>query len=306
MARPTLSDVHVKAVLNQISIAYKNDDYIAAQVFPQVTVNKQSDYYYTYSKDFWFRNRSGMRAPGGEAPRADYGLTTASYSCINDAMAKAIPDEVRDNADAVLAPDVEAVEFCRDALLLGLEDRVATIITASSGTWANAASPTTQWSSDTSDPWGDIMTGINTVIQAIGRMPNTAVLSYDVWRYLQNHPDFLDRVKYTRASGRLEEGDLRSWFGFGKVLIGMAIKDNAQEGRTASQVYVWDDDFWIGYVSPRPALRTPSAGYTFVWGTQELKTFREEGRHQDVVESQWFTDEVVTASDAGYCIYNAV
>lgn len=306
MARPTLRDVHVNAPLSNISIAYGNELYIAGQVFPVVPVDKKSDVYFVYDRAAFFRNKTGQRAPGTRAPRGDYGISTASYVCINDSIAFAIPDEVRKNADAPLQPDIDATRYVTDQLLLGQEIRVAALTTASSGTWGYAASPATQWSGDTSDPWGDIMGGINGVVSTIGRMPNVAVMSWDVWRYLANHPDFLDRVKHTRPSGRIEPGDLRSWFGFDKVLVGTTLKDISAEGQTASPQYVWDDDFWCGYVAPTPSLRTPSAGYCLVWGNRTISTFREEQEHQDVIEGEWFTDEVVSASDAGAIIYNAV
>lgn len=307
MSRPTLHDVHPQnAPLQNISIAYSNGVYIAEQVFPIVSVEKKSDFYFVYDKSSWFRNRSGPRAPGAKAPRADYGVTTASYICINDSLAKEIPDEVRDNADSPLQPDVEATEFVTDGLMLGLEIRVADIITASAGQWATAASPTTQWSSDSSDPFGDIMAGMNTLVSTIGRKPNLAVTSWDVWRFLVNHPDFLDRIKYTRPGGKLEPSDIQSWFEFDKFLIGTSLKDIAQEGKTASMQYVWGDDFWMGWVSPTPSLRTPSAGYVFTWKTRQLTRFREDQNHQDVIEIEHFTAEKVSASDAGYIIYDAV
>jgi hypothetical protein len=45
MASPTLKDLHVNSVLTNISIAYRNDAYIADRVFPMVNVGKQSDIY---------------------------------------------------------------------------------------------------------------------------------------------------------------------------------------------------------------------------------------------------------------------
>lgn len=307
MPRPTLRDVHVNRPLTNISIAYANELYIAGQVFPVVSVEKKSDLYFVFDRGAWFRNRSGPRAPGRKAPRADYAISTASYICINDSLAKGIPDEVRDNADMPLQPDVDATKFVTDGLQLGLEIRVADlVITNGSSNWGYAASPGTQWTSDTSDPWGDIDSAVNGVVSTIGRQPNVALMSWDVWRNLRQHPDFLDRVKHTRPSGRIEPGDLRSWFGFDRVLIGTSLKDTAEEGQTASMTYVWGDGFWCGYTPPTPALAQPAAGYTLVWGTRQVQRLRDNFRHEDVIEAEWFTDEVITASDGGGIVYNAV
>ncbi len=305
MPNPTSRDVHVNTPLTRVSIAYRNAAYIADQIFPVVRVEKQTDCYFVYDKQSWFLNRSKPRAPGTRANRADYGVTTASYLCINDALAKEIPDEVRKNADAPLRPDVTATEFVTDGLLLALEKRVADIITAC-GNWTNASNPSVQWSDDTSNPWGDIDTAVNAVVSTIGRAPNVAVMSWDVWRKLRQHPDLIDRVKYTRSSGRLEVADLAGWFEFDKVLVGKALIDSAVEGRTSSISYIWGDDFWVGYVPLAPALEVPATGYVLTWGDRVIERFREDQEKQDVVAGEWFTCEKVTASDAGAGFYDVV
>lgn len=305
MPRPTTRDAHFNQALTNVSIAYQNANYIAEMVFPIIEVEKKSDYYYIYDSSAFFRNRSGTRAPGTRAPRADYGVTNGTYSCVNDALAYAIPDEVRKNADSPLQPDVDGVNFVADGLMLGLETRVANVITTASN-WDYSGSPATQWTNSASNPWDDIMTGINAVVSTIGQMPNTAVISWETWRVLTNHPDFLDRVKYTRPSGIVEPNDIATWFGFEKFLIGTAIKDASKEGETASKASIWGDDMWIGFVPSAPALRTPAAGYTLTWGGKMVNTYREDQEHQDIVEAEWFTDEIVTSSASGALLTNVV
>lgn len=306
MPRPTLRDVHVNRPLSNISIAYRNEVYIAEQIFPLVPVEKKSDVYFLYPKQAWFRDRVQPRAPGTKAMRDDYAVTTASYVCLTYALAKEIPDEVRANADAPIRPDVEATEFVTDGLLLGLERRVATLVTACAN-WSAASNPGTTWDNDTSDPWQDIDTCVDAVVQSIGRMPNVAVMGWPVWKALRNHPDFLDRVKYTRASGRLEPGDLQSWFGFDKVLVGTSIYDNSTEGAsTTNHTHIWGKHFWVGYVAPNPGLMTPSAGYVFQWGARKIERFRMDEEKSDVITVEHCVDEVISASDAAAIMATAV
>jgi len=305
MSTPTSRDVHIETALSNISVAYHNASYIADQVFPVVPVQKKTDYYWVFPKEAFLRNQVGVRAPGTRAPRADYTLTTASYACVPWAIAKLVPDEVRKNSDNPLQPDVLATEFVTDQLLKAQELRVAAIVTNSGG-WAYSASPTTQWSASTSDPIGDIETAINGIVSTIGAMPNVAVMSWDVWRRLRNHPDLADRIKYTRNGATLEAVDLAEWFGFQKVLIGSAIYDTSQEGATPSRSYIWGDDFWCGYVPAVPSLMTPAAGYTLEWEARTIRRYRQDQEHTDVIEGTHSTDEVVSASDAGAIIYNAV
>lgn len=305
MPTPTPRDVHIEAPLSQFSIAYKNELYIAEQVFPRVPVAKQSDYYFVFDKSAWFRDNVAKRSPGTRAQRADYTITTGSYVAINYALAKAVPDEVRANADNPLQPDMEATEFVTDALLRGQEGRIAALVTGSTN-WSYAASPAVQWSSSAADPLLDIEAAINGVVSTIGRAPNVAVMSWDVWRYLKNHPDLLDRVKYTRSGGQPQASDLAAWFNLDKVLIGTAIKDTSADGAAFSSQYVWGDGFWVGYVTQTPSLMTPSAGYLLEWQSREVRRYREDQERQDVLEASHYTDEVISASDAGAIIYDAI
>ena len=306
MTMPTLHDVHVERPLTNISIAYRNGEYIFDQVFPVVSVQKKSDVYWTFGKSSWFRNEVQLRAPGAEAQEGDYEITTASYNCLTRAIAKTIPDEVRENADAPLAPDAEATAWVTDQLLRAQERRVAAITTGGSGLWAYSASPTVQWTSDTSNPLADIEGAINGVVSSIGRMPTVAVMSWDAWRYLKHHPDVLDRIKYTRPGSQMVPGDLTDWFGFNKVLVGMSLYDPAKEGTSSSTSYIWGDGFWCGYVPGGPALMTPAAGYSLEWMSREVRRYRLDTRHSDKIEAQHSTAEVITASDAGAVLFNVV
>ena len=71
MPQPNSSNVHVDAVLTNISIAYMQDqsNFIASQVFPEVPVDKQSDKFFVFDKNSWFRDEAQKRAPGTEFGR---------------------------------------------------------------------------------------------------------------------------------------------------------------------------------------------------------------------------------------------
>lgn len=305
MATPSVRDVHRDAILTQFSVAYRNAEYIGEQIFPRVQVAKKSDFYYIFNPGAWFRDEVAVRAPGTKAALSDYTLSSASYVATQYAIATMVSDEVRENADSVLRPDVEGIEYVTDALLRAQERRIAAKVMGHSN-WAYSASPTYQWSSDSSNPYEDIENAINGVVSTIGRMPNVAVMSWDVWRKLKNHPDLLDRIKYTRPGAKLEISDLTGWFGFQKVLIGMSLYDSAREGQSASKSYIWADDFWCGFVPPSAALLTPAAGYVLEWETRKINRYRLDEEHADKFEAIHATAEVTTASDAAAIVYDVV
>lgn len=300
MPRPTPRDRHIDAAMTNISIGYKNTNYIAGMVAPTVRVQKQTDKYFIFDKSAWFRNEVSPRTPGTRANRVDYSLSSASYVALPYALAKSVTDEERENADAPLQPDIEATEFVTEQLLLGLEIRVSDKISASTN-WASASnlSSGTKWTSDSSTPTAHIITLKKAVRQTIGRYPNVAVLGAEAFETLMNHPEFLDRLKYTRPGAVLTPGDLGDWFGFDRVLVGEGIKNTANEGAADSFSDIWPDFFWCGWVAPSPSLRTPSAMYVFEWLNRVVERFREDQEHQDVLAAEHHTAEQICASDAG-------
>lgn len=304
MPTPTLHDVHIDSALGNISIAYRNEQYIGELIFPRVPVQKKTDSYFVFGKD-WFRDEAQPRAPGARAARGGYTVTTASYVCVEYAFAHPIPEEVERNADNPLRPRVEGTNYVTDKLLLAQEKRIAAKVMNSSG-WTYSASPATQWSSDSADPYADIDNAINGIISVTGIKPNTAVMSWDVWRKLRNHPDLIDRVKYTRPGSLPMPSDLSTWFDIERILIGYAISDAGKTGQSASMSYVWGDDMWIGYVPATPSLMVPAAGYLLEWLSRQVRTYDEEQEHQVVIEARHSTAEVVSASDAGAIIYDVV
>ena len=66
MPQPSLNQVHVDAILTNISVAYmqKAENFIADKVFPAVPVDKKSNLFFKYNKNDWFRDEAKKRAEG--------------------------------------------------------------------------------------------------------------------------------------------------------------------------------------------------------------------------------------------------
>lgn len=314
-SQPTASDVHVDAVLTNISVAYiqRQDHFIAGRVFPVVPVEKQTDKYFTYTKADWFRDEAKRRAPATESAGSGYGLSTASYSCDVFAMHKDIPDQVRMNADAPINCDRDATEFVTQRLLLRLEKQWASDYFTTS-VWDTDSTPSNLWDNyATSDPISDVETGKRKILMNTGYTPNTLVLGYDVFKALKNHPDFIDRFKYTQAAILTEEL-LARVLGVDRVLVAKAINNTAVENETSVFAFVHGKHALLAYVAPSPSLLSPSAGYIFSWrgisrGLGQdvgVKRFRREKLEADRVEAQLAFDDKVVATDMGYFFNGAV
>ncbi|HJW82854.1 MAG TPA: hypothetical protein VJ754_00995 [Anaerolineae bacterium] len=306
MSKPTAQQVHIDQPLTNISIAYLPGDFIAGMVFPNVPVQKQSDKYFIYTKADWLRREAGPRAPGTRARRGDYGLSTAQYACLERAIAKGVPDEVVANADQPLRPLEDASRWCTNQLLLEVESDVQSDVFGTG--WSSSATPSPLWSNNTSTPVDDVETARNSVVSSIGREANVGVMGRGLWRYIKQHPDIVERIKYTAgptSPAIVTIQAVAALFSLDKLLIGIAINDTAAEGATSTLAYLWGSHMFVGYVARGPSLLEPSAGYVFTWQQRQASRFREDQERQDVVEVRMSWDTKLTATDAGYLIKSA-
>ena len=318
MPQPNINSVHIDAILTNISVAYlqNQDNFIADKVFPVIPVDKKSDKFFTYTKNDWFRDEAQRRAPGTESAGGGYNLSTSTYSCDVFAFHKDVDDQTVANADSPLNPLREATEFVTRRLMLRRELQWVsdffttgvwgTDITGVSGT--PSTNETKQWSDYTSsDPISDIESAKSSILSGTGMEANTLVLGYDVFKALKNHPDLVDRIKYT-SSQTITTDMLARMFDIDRVMVAKAVKATNNEGATGAYSFAHGKGALLAHVAPQPGLLTPSAGYTFAWtgvsgglgSTVGTSQFRMESIKSDRVESEMAFDNKVIGSDLGY------
>jgi len=313
MAQPTPGAVHIDAALSNIAIGYKNQTqgYIADAVFPVVPVDKQSDYYFKWTKDFWFRNVVKRRGPGALYAEGGVELSSEQYNCVNKGLSFPIPWEVTANQDAAIDMEKSGAEWLAEQFMIDREIALKDKIMDASA-WGSSVtlSGTDQWSDyQGSAPITDITTGIQTVEKATGVTPNCALMGKEVWDKLRQHPDLLDMYKYT-TTAILSQEQVAAAIGVEHLHIGKAVRNTAAEGQSFTGGYIWDKNLILMYVAPAPGLRVASAGYTFIWKqngfTIAIEGMEERNRRRQVLFGDSAFDQKITASDCGYEIINAV
>jgi len=315
--------VHVDAILTNLSVAYMQslDSFIATRVFPMLPVDKQTNKYYTYPRDDWFRDEAKLRAPSTESAGGGYTLSTDSYSCKVYAIHKDVENQTLRNADSSINMFRDATEWVTRQLLQRLEVDWMTKYFATGiwGTDVTGAVDFTVWSDQAlSDPIGDIGTGLETVLKNTGYLPNKLVLGYQTYRQLKNHPDIISRVSAGGSSSRpatVNERALAEVLDLDEVIVSKSVRVTTEEN-AASDTYAFNagKHAFLCYAAPNPGVLQPSAGYTFGWrgissglgastaisrfAIPTLKSERVEG------ESAW--DHKVVSSALGYFFSGAV
>ena len=324
MAQPVLSDLHVDALLTDISVAFKNPAYFADEVFPIVSVNKQADRYVFYNRDYWFRDDADHIAPGGLPTYVGYDLSTCKYSCDGWDAAKLVSDAERSNADPAYDLDRDATEFVTSKLQLKRErEMVADFLkcgvwgTSASGVAASATLSTSQyyrWDElAESIPIQNVRTAIQTIQQNTGITPNKIVIGNTAFSTVINHPDIIDRFKTGMAV--TNEAILAQILGLPRVIVAQSLYVSTLEGAsTQTYAYNFGKDALVLYTPDRPSLLMPSAGYTFVWSGggagavagQRILRWRHTERKSDVIEAESWFDQKLVSSALGYYFHDLV
>lgn len=314
MPNPTAGAVHVDSLLTDISVAFiqSSTKYVADRVFPAVPVMKRSDLYATYNQGDFLRDEVQRRQQGAAAVRIGYRTGTDSYIAEEWAAAHAIDDQVRANADAPFMPEQDAVRLLTQKMLIR---RDADFVTKYMGTgiWgvdSSGGSDFTQWSNAASTPIEDIHNACFTVEANTGFLPNKLVLGRAVWYDLKNHPDIVDRVKYT-SGGPVDTAIVARLFGLDEILVAGAIQNTAAEGVAHAGSHLVGDDALLVYSPPSPGLLQPAAGYTFVWSGligsnmgQVVEQYRDEDHLSDIVRIRGAWAQKVVSAPLGVFFNN--
>lgn len=321
MPQPDVKSQIVSGPLANVSVAYRNKDYIADRVFPILDGADPKVKITKYRKGAWFRDEAGIRAAGTRAKRGGYALTTVSVSTDEYAFAKEVTDEDRRFASAqgapAVQPETDAIEFATDKVDLSKEIRVAALITG--GTWADGNSGGEDaeglWAAGAGNTFlADIATG-KKKIKECGVIANCLLLDYATYLSLKEESTILEKIKYTQR-GVFGTDLLAALLELDEVLVGKAIKSTAAEAAdgtdfTAANIWEVNAGKGMGFLYYRPqriGLKVPTAGLQarIAYGASEgggprrTVWWREDAEHQDVYEVAEETDIVQVAADAAY------
>lgn len=315
MPQPTISDVHIDAVLTNLSVRFtlQTDAFVSYKVFPKVNVQHRSGKFWTFDRSYFLRSDAQLRAPGTESAGSGFVMGSDSYFCDVYAMHKDIDDQTRANADSQIRLDATSVEFVTQHLLQRREQAWVSQFFAT-GVWTTDVTPVNKWDDYANgDPIADLRLAIMVMAETTGMKPNTLVLSPEVWNKIQDHPDLLERIKFTER-GIVGTELLSSLIGIDKTYIPWAIKNTAAEGVTAVYDFIYPKGALLLYVPKSPGLDVVSAGYTFLWsgfiGSGDngirMKRFRMEQIASERIEGEEALDQKVISPELGYFFNAAV
>lgn len=311
------STVPIDPVLSNLSVALFQDaaGYIADKVFATVPVDTQSGQYYVLDDANLNRDTAERRADAAESAGDSFVLSDDAYNATVFALHKDVGDQLQRNyVNVPGTPFQSATKFLVNKMLLRQEVQFSDDY-LKTGVWGLdeagvAASPSTdeflQWNLATSDPIAD-MERWKAQVRAAGFDANVLAIGLDVWTALKNHPDIIDRYKYTTGGAKVSEQAIAELFDLERIVVGRAIRNTAKRGQTATNASVIGKKAMLVHAPDAPGIEVPAAGYTFSWtgvsdGLGEsigTKQFRMEEKAADRVESQIALDNKLVAASLG-------
>jgi hypothetical protein len=315
MPQPTLSSARIDTALTNFSLAYMQNPgtFVADKVFPTIPVQAKTGKYWKFTQDEWFRDEAQKRPPATESAGGGFSVSTDSYSADVYAWHQDLADQEIANADMQLDLERAAVNYCAQKILLKREvEWASTFFTT--GVWTTDSTPSNLWSNyATSSPVTDIETGALSIQSIRGVRPNTFVVGAQVHSQLINHPDLIDRIKYT-TSDVVTNQVIARYFGVDRYFVMGALKNTAQENATASYSFIAGKNALLCYVDPAVRWGSETAGVTLMWdGVSDgmgatVSTVRIEMPLKRAVriESQQAWDSKVVDGGLGYFFSSAV
>jgi hypothetical protein len=286
--------IYIPQALTNMSQLYRNDDadYLQDVIAPVLTVERKTGKYAYYTKSNLRKPTNILRTGKQRTAEMDTNVEWKNYTTLQErALKTGLEKDVLEQYLNPLDPMMDATRELMDAMKRDREINLATTLSSTS-TVTQYAAPGVQWNASTGagSPFMDIVTGVSTMLLSGLKAPNTIFMGWQVWAQLMNHPDLIDRVKYSQLGVMTEQlfAELISKTSgtlITRVVIGKVVYDSSAEQApppgTTSNTYVWGKNLWLAYCTPTPGLRQVNGMYTLVlkngryvdgWPSMDRKT----------------------------------
>ena len=280
--------------------------FIGRQIFPMFFSGLQAANYYVFDRENLLNvPRDIQRAPSSPYKRISMQLSGDAYACQNYGVESPIDDEEREKYANAFDADNAGVNKGVITILTNHELRVRDKIYGAGN--IPTSTPGTKWDQANSTPIQDVRAMKESVFSNCGLEANLCVINRSVLNTLEDHEQFLSRIKYSQL-GILTVQLLQAIFGIERVVVAGGLTNAAAEGLPVNPSSIWGDTVIVAHVENAQDLKAPNFGRTFAWskftGPEGVQTFsyREDGIDSDVHRVKQHVDEKLTGPGCGYTL----
>ena len=240
---------------------------IADDIFPSVDVPTKSGKFYDVQGGF------ASASPGHDIVMAD---GQASPLLVSTTIDKATGWEVDLNGlgcqvskssaeyaqgNGLNLRQAKAAILARETMII--RERRAAAIAFSTTVFSSATtalSGSDQWDNAASDPVSIAQTARDSIVQASGETPNVAIMGYEVYKALRQHPAIVEFVSRTSSNvGIVSNEDIARALDVDTIWVGKVVANESVEGQTASNAYVWGKFCLFARLRSSPAPMSPQS-----------------------------------------------
>jgi len=268
-APSTGRDLHIDVPLSNVVVGRRPEGFIADQLLPITSVDKQSNVYYKFQHKEWFRHESGLtlRAPSTEAKKVHMTVTSDTYYAPNYALGTDWPVEDEVNADAVLQWARSSALFLADRLMMDYEMRIAALAVASANV-ATVFVAGSGWNTAARTAYTDLLTWKDGFKDITGLMPNTMIIPRKVMSKLRVNDQFRDLL-YGDRGGVVTAQQIGALVGIPNVLepesqVNTAVEVDPQGG-TFADIWEGNGNIWMARINPLAGMFTDTWMQAFRW-----------------------------------------
>ena len=249
-------------------------------IFPKVPVERQSYQYVIWNRDNLRVPGSTLRAPGDGATTIRRSYSTDTYFCRSHALKGSVPFESEAyglglgfSTKMHLTADLigrirraREVEIATSALSLANFPNGINLSLSANSMWDSyITTPTAATAATVTSHPIVAIAQYKAVLRQAAIQDNQMVLilSDPVKQALENHPDLVERFKYTNPTGNISLDQMATAFGLkpGNVVVASAL--TMSQNNVPS--WIWGFSAFLGFSKPNPDRNDVSCGKTFVW-----------------------------------------
>lgn len=298
---PQIGDVHVNAPLTNFALQLRNRAFVAEEVFPVIPVVKESDLYYTFSREE-IRDVDTRRAAGALAKEIEWVPSTATYTAQEFALRHLLSDRIVGNADVPVRPRLNTVAKLMKWIMLGQEKRVQAIAQNTANAVATVA-VAPKWDGTSPTIEKDIDTARDSIRNNAGVEPNAIVLPENVKDVVKRDSTLRDLIRYVINLGAgnrdlLMNGELPPVMFNLAIIIAGAVEDTSKLGQSSTIAKIWNDAVPIFYREQAVSLDALTWGYIMRVQNPIVTSYRDEPRKGEWIEASILQAEQLVSSSA--------
>lgn len=301
----------INPLYSGISIAYKNEEFIADIVSPRISIPTITFNYRIFTLGENMQVIDDLVGRTSSPKRVEFTETETEATAIDHGLEDVVPQKDIEIAAKLENYDPMAIasEGITDLVLLAREKRAADLLFNSNSyasTNRTILTGTDQWNDPASNPIKAVEAGKDAVMHT----PTHLLLGSDTYRILRSHPAIVNAVRKMYAiDGIVKLADLSELFEL-QVVIGKARYNTAKPGQTPAFAKLWGKHASILSLGPGAGPRGRIVfGFTAQWGTRIALTRFDSAiglRGANVLKVGETVKELVIAPTLGYLFTNAV